>query len=186
MFLWTTFTLSSNKYAILDRFWAFFENVTPWTASNISKLVFNFKSWQNTSNWIVCWFVDLFMLSKLLKFAYFGVFGAFLTRRTPWKVIFERKAKFVNFQFMLVVVLRGTQASCQTNEHFGRYWHVNSDTMANSRNDVRNMGNARESKNVLSTIPFEDHTISNTMIWNYCIWSENNFTETFTLWTSVG
>ena len=32
-----------------------------------------------------------------------------------------------------------------------------------NRNDVRNKGNARESKNVLSTIPFEDHTISNTM-----------------------
>ena len=40
MFLWATFTLHSTKYAVLDQFWAvFFENITPWPARNVSKLV---------------------------------------------------------------------------------------------------------------------------------------------------
>ena len=60
IFLWATFTLYSIKYAILNQFWAFSEKITPWTAKNISKPVVNFKSWCNSSNWIVFWFADLF------------------------------------------------------------------------------------------------------------------------------
>ena len=54
MFLWATFTLYSIKYPILEQFWAFFfEDITSWTAKNISKPVANYKSWWNTSYWIV-------------------------------------------------------------------------------------------------------------------------------------
>ena len=88
IFLWATFTLYSIKYTILDQFSAFFENITPWTAKNISKPVVYFKSWYNTSNWIVCWFAEK---KEQPKNAYFERFGCIFWQGGPPENQFSRK-----------------------------------------------------------------------------------------------
>ena len=112
IFLWSTFTLHSIKYAILHWFWAFFENITPCTATNISKSVVSFKSCCNTSNWIACWFADLFMRAKVWKTAQKSLFCLFFWQdRPPKNQFFTKMPNLLSFTSYYYIC----KVSCQTN-----------------------------------------------------------------------